>query len=201
MKFDTYFRISSYAMIACGALALVASGGMSVWLAFVFTLALVVSWALEGRGRQLSERKGLLVVLLSLPLFYLDWKIWNPDLVALEGGHAGLSALVHLTLFLSAVKLFQVKADRDWLFLYLISFFEVLLAAGLSIGPVFLAVLGLYMFCALLSIICFELRKARRIVPDVESRLLVEHDAGSRWRQRRTRHRRTRELRRLPVAA
>ncbi|MCA1591453.1 MAG: DUF3488 and transglutaminase-like domain-containing protein [Acidobacteria bacterium] len=203
MKFDTYFRVSSYAMIACGALALVVSGGMGVWLAFLMTGALVVSWALEGRGWQLSERAGLVIVLLSLPLFYLDWKIQSSDIFALEYGHlqSRLGALVHLTLFLSAVKLFQVKADRDWLFLYLISFFEVLLAAGLSISPVFLAVLGLYMFCALLSIICFELRKARRVVPYGESRLLVEHDAGSRWRQRRTGQRRTRELRRLLVAA
>ena len=45
------------------------------------------------------------------------------------------SHLLLFTLFLSAVKLLQVKADRDWLFLYLISFFEVLLAAGLTITP------------------------------------------------------------------
>lgn len=190
-------------MIACGALALVASGGMGASLALLFAAALAVSWVFEGRGWQLSERKGLLIVLLSLPVFYFDWKLQNSVVFMLEHEHlhAGLGALVHLTLFLSAVKLFQVKADRDWLFLFLISFFEVLLAAGLSISPVFLAVLGLYMFSALLAIVCFELRKARRAVPDGESRLRVEHDAGSRWRRRRTRQRRTTELRRLPMAA
>ena len=48
-----------------------------------------------------------------------------------------MTALAHLIVFLSAVKLLQVKKDRDWVFLYLISFFEVLLAAGLSFSPVF----------------------------------------------------------------
>ena len=39
----------------------------------------------------------------------------------------------------------RIKSDRDWIFLYLISFFEVLLAAGLSFSPVFLASLSVYL--------------------------------------------------------
>ncbi len=190
-------------MIACGVLALIVSGGVNAWLASMFAAALVASWALQNKGWQLSERTGLIIVVATLPLFYLDWKIQNSGIFYLEyePTHSGLGALVHLTLFLSAVKLFQVKADRDWLFLYLISFFEVLLAAGLSISPAFLAVLGLYTFCALLAIICFELRKAARAVPSGASRLVEEPRTRSLWRRRRTRERRTRELRRIPVAA
>jgi transglutaminase-like putative cysteine protease len=66
----------------------------------------------------------------------------------------------------------QVKADRDWLFLYLISFFEVLLAAGLSVSPLFLGSLALYTFCALSTIVCFEIRKARRAIEIQETRLM-----------------------------
>jgi len=72
-------------------------------------------------------------------LFYLDWRFLHfyvgvPEGAASVGG-SEVTLLAHLILFLSAVKLLQRKGDRDWFFLYLISFFEVLLAAGLSTSP------------------------------------------------------------------
>ncbi|HEV2705857.1 MAG TPA: DUF3488 and transglutaminase-like domain-containing protein [Pyrinomonadaceae bacterium] len=204
MTFDKFFRAASYVTVGCGALALLLAGGLGGWLAAGFAVALVVAWCLEGTKRQLSERAGLFVVLLALPVFYLDWN-WQAD----AGGakHAGVSALVHLTLFLSTVKLLQVKADRDWLFLYLISFFQVLLAAGLSISPVYVATLGLYLFSVLLTVVCFELRKAARVAPRSETRLLVAQDSArsrrllARIRGRGGAAQTPRELRRLPVAA
>ncbi|HKQ50767.1 MAG TPA: DUF3488 and transglutaminase-like domain-containing protein [Pyrinomonadaceae bacterium] len=174
MRFSTFFRVSSYAMVACGALALAVSDGLSAALAALFGVVLVVAWKLEGTRWQLPERVGLFVVLLSLPLFYLDWQF-------LSGGTSsekvGVSALGHLILFLSVVKLLQVKADRDWVFLYLISFFEVLLAAGLSVSPLFLLSLVLYGLFALSTVLAFEIRKARRGVKITETRLLVAPDS------------------------
>ncbi|HYO62382.1 MAG TPA: DUF3488 and transglutaminase-like domain-containing protein, partial [Pyrinomonadaceae bacterium] len=199
MSFDTYFRASSYFMLACGALALACAGGMSVWLFAAFVGLLAASWALEGRRWQLSERAGLVVVVLALPLFYLRWRGQGAGLM-LGGGreYAALGVLVQFTLFLSAVKLVQRKADRDWLFLYVISFFEVLLAAGLSLSPVFVATLALYMFAALLTVVCFELKKARRNAPAGEVRLLAE----TRRRAGRADARASgRVMRRLPLAA
>ena len=107
--------------------------------------------------------------MLSLPLFYVDWRILVPylEIEFLENGQrAGVEVTVlgHLILFLSAVKLLQRKADRDWFFLYLISFFVVLLAAGLSTKPVFLLTLALYLLCVLSTVVAFEIQKARRRV-------------------------------------
>jgi transglutaminase-like putative cysteine protease len=200
MTFNTFFRVSSYAMVACGALALTASGGLSEVLAAVFGVVLVLAWKLEGTRWQLPERVGLVVVLLSLPLFYLDWQF-------LSGGKAtekvGVSALAHLILFLSSVKLLQVKADRDWVFLYLISFFEVLLAAGLSLSPLFLFTLSLYMLFALGTILAFEMRKARRSVNAAETRLLVAPDSTlfRRLTRRGVSARKQGEARRLPFVS
>ena len=67
--------------------------------------------------------------LLSVPLFFLDWQY---QATAGTGDLVAVDALAHLIVFLSAIKLLQVKSDRDWVFLFLTSFFEVLLAAGLS---------------------------------------------------------------------
>jgi transglutaminase-like putative cysteine protease len=202
MGFNTFFRVSSYAMVACGALALAVSEGLSTMLALAFALVLVIAWKLEGTKWQLPERVGLITVLLSLPLFYLDWKF-------LSGGSAsdkvGVSALGHLILFLSAVKLLQIKADRDWVFLYLISFFEVILAAGLSLSPLFLLALSLYSLFALSTILAFEIRKARRSVKIVETRLLVAPDSTLFRRLRKhavhARSSNSGEARRLPLVS
>lgn len=202
MTFETYFRASSYLMIACGALALVVSNGVSWSLGALFAGVLGLAWKLEGRRWQLSERVGLVIVLLSLPLFYFDWRFLSGAGMARE--RVGVSALAHLILFLSSVKLLQVKADRDWVFLYLISFFEVLLSAGLSVSPLFLATLSLYLLFALSTIVSFEIKKAKRAVLAVaETRLLVAPDSTliRRLTGRGRRRRRQTEVRRLPLVA
>ncbi|MBD0373007.1 MAG: DUF3488 domain-containing protein [Pyrinomonadaceae bacterium] len=197
MSFDTYFRASSYAMLAAGALSLAVSGGLSLALALAFAAVMALAWNLEGSRWQIPERTGLVIVLLSLPLFYLDWRL-NTD----GQERVGVSALAHLILFLSSIKLLQKKADRDWVFLYLISFFEVLLAAGLSASPIFLGTLGLYMLSAFSTVVAFEIKKSRRTVKASETRLLVAPDATlfRRLTKRSAQHS-LGEARRLPLVS
>ena len=73
MSFKTYYQLCSYAMIAVATLSLVWAGALHLVLGAVFCAALVLSWRLEGGTWQLSERTGLILVLLSIPIFYLDW--------------------------------------------------------------------------------------------------------------------------------
>src|SRR4029450_8564154 len=162
-------------MIAVAMLALVLAAGLSYALALVFLVVMVASWFLEETKWQLPERIGLGIVLLSIPLFYVDWQIQKS--IGEPAERLGVTALAHLIVFLSAVKLVQVKKDRDWVFLYLISFFEVLLAAGLSFRPVFLGTLTLYLLCGLCAVTAFEIQKARRSLAYTETRLLVPPDS------------------------
>jgi len=199
MRFGTYFRFISYAMIAVAMLALVLAGGLSYGLAMVFLIAMVVSWKLEDKKWQLPERIGLGIVLLSIPLFYLDWQYQKSIGEPVE--RLGVNALAHLIVFLSAVKLLQVKKDRDWVFLYLISFFEVLLAAGLSFSPIFLGMLALYLLTGLSAVTAFEIQKARRAVTRTETRLLVPPDSRVFRKMRKSRLRRNTEAARLPFVA
>ena len=197
MNFLTYFRAFSYAMIGVAMLALVLAGGLDYALALAFLVVMVVSWRLEGTRWQLPERIGLGIVLLSIPLFYLDWHYQKELGEPVE--RLGVTALAHLIVFLSAVKLLQIKKDRDWVFLYLISFFEVLLAAGLSFSPVFLGTLTLYLLCGLSAVTAFEIQKARRSVRETETRLLVPPD--SRMFRKGRRSWRNTEAARLPLVA
>jgi transglutaminase-like putative cysteine protease len=207
MSFNTYFRLTSYATIAAAALALFVAHGVGASLAIAFALITIAAWKLEGTRWQLSERVALAVIVISLPLFYVDWRILVPylDIEFLENGQrAGVEVTVlgHLILFLSAVKLLQRKADRDWFFLYLISFFVVLLAAGLSTRPVFLLTLALYLLCVLSTVVAFEIQKARRKVQATQTRILIAPDSTifrklsiQSWR------RRYHETRRLPFVS
>jgi protein-glutamine gamma-glutamyltransferase len=197
MSFGTYFRAFSYAMIGVAMLALVLAGGLSAGLALIFLVVMVGSWMLENTKWQLPERYGLAIVLLSIPLFYFDWHYQKA--VGEPTERLGVTALAHLIVFLSAVKLLQVKKDRDWVFLYLISFFEVLLAAGLSFSPVFLGTLTLYLLCGLSAVTAFEIQKARRSLAPTETRLLVPPD--SRVFKKGQRSWRTTEAARLPFVA
>ncbi|MEA2202604.1 MAG: protein-glutamine gamma-glutamyltransferase [Solirubrobacteraceae bacterium] len=182
MNFNTYFRFASYATVAAATLALFVAGGTGVWLAAAVAIVIIIARKLEGTRWQFSERAALIIILGSLPLFYVDWRLLSVyvDIQFLENGAVSrggeVTLLAHLILFLSAVKLLQRKGDRDWFFLYLISFFEVLLAAGLSASPRFMATLVLYLLCALTTIVAFEIQKAGRKVTATQTRLLVPPD-------------------------
>lgn len=185
------------------------AGGAGVGLAISFAVAIIVTWTLEGTKWQLNERWALIVILVSLPLLYLDWRILTPYLLgeslvgaAAARGSTEVTVLAHLILFLSTIKLLQRKGDRDWFFLYLISFFEVLLAAGLSASPTFMATLMLYLLCALTTVVAFEIQKARRKATATQTRLLVPPDSTffrklpmRLWRKRYL------ETRRLPIVS
>ena len=198
MSFENYFRASSYATVVSAMLALFLSGGLHVGLAICFVAVVVLAWKLEDTKWQLSERTGLVVVLLSVPLFIIDWQFQKAT--GEPAGRFGVTALAHLIIFLAAVKLLQVKKDRDWVFLYLISFFEVLLAAGLSFSPVFLGTLTLYLLCVLSTIIAFEIHKGKRSLPESETRLLVPPDSRI-FNASRPRSKRQVEASRLPWVA
>jgi len=207
VKFSTYFKLTSFATIAVSALALLMAGGISLWLAAIFFVVIAVAFKLEGTRWQLTERVALVVILSSIPVFYLDWRVLTPllDLEYLETGsrvNPEVTVLSHMILFLSAVKLLQRKLDRDWFFLYLISFFTVLLAAGLTSAPIFLAILVVYLLCALATIVAFEIQKAGRKIAATQTRLLVPPDSTlfqklpmRLWRRRYL------ETRRLPLVS
>jgi hypothetical protein len=199
LNFKTYFQLFSYTTIGVATLALLLAGGLSLTLAILFWLAMLLAWKCEGSRWQLSERTVLVVVVLAIPLFFVDWK-YQQD-IGDASGRLGVTALAHLIVFLSAVKLMQEKRDRDWVFLYLISFFEVLLAAGLSFSPVFLFTLSLYLLCGLSAIIAFEIQKARKGIVVAETNLLVPPDSRIFKTTRARGGRRNVEAHRLPFVA
>jgi protein-glutamine gamma-glutamyltransferase len=162
MNFDRLFKFTSYGVTLCGLLSLFASGSVGILVTSVFLAVIILAWFLEDTRWQISERIGVVLIFLVVPLFYIDWKYQISGLSTREAIAAG--NLARLILILSGIKLLQKKANRDWIFLYLISFFQVLLAAGSSISPLFLASLVLYLLFAVCAIVVFEIRKSSQSV-------------------------------------
>lgn len=175
MNFDRFFKANSYFVIFCGFLTLWVSGNLGLLLTSGFILALIGAWFLEETRWQISERLGTILIFIIVPLFYVGWKYRLFGVATNETLVAGM--LARLILGLTVIKLFQKKADRDWMFLYLMAFFEVLLGAALSISPLYLGSLILYLLITVLAIIAFEMRKSARIINksnDLKSPQLVE---------------------------
>ncbi|MBK8305118.1 MAG: DUF3488 domain-containing protein [Chloracidobacterium sp.] len=153
----------------CGFLALWVSGTFGIVGTAFFVAIMIGAWFLEESRWQISEKVGTAVIVLALPLFYL---IWRFQLISLYGSETVIAGiLARMILALTAIKLLQKKGDRDWIFLYLMAFFEVLLAAGLSISALYLVTFLAYLLVMVCSIIAFEMRKTAR---DVETKTAID---------------------------
>ena len=114
MKFDKFFKVISFAVVFCGFFSLYVAGGAGIIVSSLFFIIFAGSWFAEGSRFQLSERVGTGLMFVLVPLFYLDWKYKFVGIGNTET--AIVSVLAKLILLLTAVKLFQKKGDRDWIF-------------------------------------------------------------------------------------
>lgn len=162
MSFERSFKIFSYASVFCGFLSLWVASAVGFIGSAVFASVLLAAWFVEGTRWQIPERVGTFLIVLALPVFFVLWRL---GLFVPTGPESVLpSVLARLILTLTALKMLQEKSDRDWVFLLIMSFFQVLLAAGMSISALYLFSFILFTFSVVCTIILFEMRKTDRAV-------------------------------------
>lgn len=169
MTIERFFKATSYALITGGFLTLVLTGRVDAFSGILYTAALIASWFADRPGSrlQISERVANRCVLGYLPFAYLDVRYLSSSWIA---------ALIHFVLFVSVFKLFQVKRDRDWVFLYLLAVFEMLLAAGLTIDALFLVLLVGFTLTGLAALQAFEIVRTRRAARPATRVVTFSHD-------------------------
>ncbi|MBK9437565.1 MAG: DUF3488 domain-containing protein [Chloracidobacterium sp.] len=167
MNFERFFKVISYAVVSCGFFSLWVSGTFELTSTILFVSLVAAAWALEDSRWQLSERVGTILIVLAMPVFYLAWRFGLFEFSGSETAVAGI--LARMILSLTAIKLLQKKNGRDWIFLYVMAFFQVLLVAGLSISAMYLGSFVLFLLVSVCAIITFEIRKTSSTV----------HHAGS----------------------
>src|SRR6185369_11669010 len=163
---EAYFRTTSYALVATAFLAMALTGELDGISLAAYAIALVICFFRDTRGvkrLRLREWMWRALSVAYVPFVFLDAALISNRVLA----------LVHMTLFVSAAKLFQNKRDRDWVFLYLIAFFQMLLAAGLTFNATFVVSLATFLFFFSSTLAAFEIRRARRQVNHLEEEAVV----------------------------
>ncbi len=147
MTFSRALHHSTLLLFLCGYLALLTSGGLGFGSGLFCLAVLLVVW--RGFSIQLGGR-GQLLVMLCLLAFSLV------DAYSLSGLQ---SATAHLLIGLGLIKILTPKRERDRVLLCFISFSFILLAATTAVSVLFLALLILYVFFAVLTLILLECSK------------------------------------------
>ncbi len=152
MSFARYFRLSSYCLMASGFAAIAASGTIGVFWTALYGLALVASYVIdtEDFGRMIPPWLMNLIVLSYLPVGILDYRTFSHSLVL---------SVIHLALFVAVLKLLTLATDRDYVYLYLISFAQLIAASALTIDMTFAFALLAFLISGVSTLVLFEMRR------------------------------------------
>jgi hypothetical protein len=165
-----YFEVALYLLVVSGFATLASTGGLGL------PAALLAGAGILFRGYLLARRRTLLIPdswTTALTLIYVAFYL--ADYFVLSG--VFVTATVHLVLFVTVVRLFSTKRDRDYYFLAVISFLMVLAAAVLTVDSTFLLAFAAFMLMAVVTCILMEMRHAA-VKATVRAKSLGEDSAG-----------------------
>src|SRR5215475_3555563 len=149
---DSFFHTLVYLLVALGFSMLVKAEQVSFPLFWIFALPLCLSFSHRVTQRfQLTLRQANLVTWFYIPFFLVDTFLLSKSFVP---------STIHLILFVQLVKIYQPKGNRDYFYLMILSFLEVLASSSLTISVGFFVFFVLFLLVAIAALICFEVRRA-----------------------------------------
>lgn len=153
MTFTGCFRFSSYGLIVAGLLAIASTGEINPLATAATSAVVVASWFVDtaALGRRIPRSVQNLLALSFLAFFAADYR-WL--------SHSFIAALVHLVFLFTALKLLLRTSDRDYLYLYAVSFAQLLAASALTVDISFAAALCLYLCFAVSTLILYEMKRS-----------------------------------------
>lgn len=139
-------------MLAAAFAMLVSTGQLDVITTTSYALALCAGFLFDFKALSpLSRKLANWLRFGYLPLFIFDWYVL---------GSSPALAVIRYVLFASACKFLSTRTHRDWLWLYLIAFFEVVLSAGMMVSATFFVLLLIFVFFAICALATFEMRRS-----------------------------------------
>lgn len=151
-----YFEVSLFLLITVGFLTLASTGQLDLLTLLGVSTALVVK-ALRYRRHcepELSPRIVTLLTWFYFPFYLVDYFL-------LSG--AFLDATVHLVLFIALVKIFSARSNRDYLWLALVAFLEMLAAATLTVDTTFLVFFFVFLLVGISTFVSFEIKRGTEV--------------------------------------
>lgn len=168
MSFGIVFLLSSYFLVFLGLAGLFLTEELSS-LYLLLTTASIVLGALA----EVKTGKGFFPTIVANIALLGVFTLTLFSIFVLQA--LPLQELVHFLLALQAVKLLAPKKGRDWLQLYLLSFFSLLASSALSVEISFAVIFVCYLFAAPWVLVLFHLKTATEAAgrnPDLDTRLL-----------------------------
>jgi protein-glutamine gamma-glutamyltransferase len=158
-----YFELSVHALIGTAFFALALTGRLDALSIVVFVPVFLVSlYRTHNAQPPLLTARGAFYLSCAYILVFLF------DFSALSGTLIG--ATVHMVLFLELAKLHQEKADKDYLYLIILSFMKILAASSLTVDMSFVITLLLFLIAFVSTLMSFDMHRSQRRSPQVESR-------------------------------
>ncbi|MBI4462828.1 MAG: DUF3488 domain-containing protein, partial [Acidobacteria bacterium] len=149
---NRYFEVSLFLLLTTGFLTLASTGRLELFSLLVAGTALVVK-ALRyrrHRGPELSPRMVTWLTWFYFGFYFIDYLFLSRSF---------LGATIHLILFLAVVKLFSARSNRDYLWLALIAFLQMLAAAILTVDTSFLVFFLVFLLLSISTFVSFEIKR------------------------------------------
>ncbi len=162
---NRYFEIALFLMIATSVVTLVSTGKLDPVSTIVPPVALVLKALRWWRGAavELSHRAATRLTIAYFLFFPIDLWLFSRAMAAGAPNpvlYAALLASIHLMLFAMIVRLYSATTTRDYLFLAMLAFTTVLVAAILTVDTTFLVLFLLFLFLAVATFVGLEMRRS-----------------------------------------
>lgn len=150
---DRFYHLCLLGMLASGYCAVVGSQALDWPTAVLAGLSLAARAAQLGGWLRLEipERWVTIATVAYIAFFAADYFLLSREFLA---------ATIHLVFYVAIVKLLTAKTRRDFLFLELIAFLELLAASVLSTNPSFFVFLVLFLFFTIGAFASGEIRRS-----------------------------------------
>lgn len=152
---DRFFELSMLGLIASGYLAVLGSGYLDIPTAALAAAGILLrALSVTGLVRfEIPNRLATTLTLAYIGFYPLDYFFLSRGL---------LPATIHLVFFLAIAKLLSAKSTRDYVFVGVIAFLELLAASMLSANVNFFIFLALFLVFAVAAFAGAEIRRAMK---------------------------------------
>lgn len=148
-----YLDIALYLLVVTSFATLASTGGVDpAGLAFAI-FGLTVRGYLLAAGKQfiLPEAWTTSITVAYVAFYLIDYFFVSASF---------LSATIHLVLFITVIRMFSLRRDRDRYFLAVICFLMILAAAVLTVNSIFLLCFAFVLICAVATFVLMEMKDA-----------------------------------------
>ena len=161
---EQFFRAAVFFLVLTATLTLVSTGKLDLLTTLAAPLAILYKgfrwW--RGHGPELKQTTATRLVIAYVFLFPIDALFISRNLASgtsNSGLYAALLAAVHFLLFVTVLRLYSAVADRDAIFLAMLSFAAILASAVFTVDTNFFFLFVVYLLFAVATFLALEIRR------------------------------------------